>query len=90
MKTDPEFANECLNIAFNYHSELIMEALGAGADVILCGNDIAQTAGLMMSPKDFEKFILPHYQRLVKITKEDGGDFVKHSDANIWQSLPYQ
>ena len=83
MKTKPEFVKDVMNMVSSYSNELARLALRSGADMIMCGDDLAYKKGLMISEKDFEAFLLPHYRRIVKTVHREGGYFVKHSDGDI-------
>jgi len=87
FKTNPSFTKKLLDISFNYHLELAKEAIEAGADAVMCGDDLAYKTGLMMSKEDFEKLLLPYYKRMIDEVHERGAYFIKHTDGKIWGIL---
>lgn len=87
FKINPDFAQQLLDISFNYFIQLAKEAVRAGADAIVCGDDLAYKTGLMLSRKDFEKFLLPYYKKMIDTTHQEGAYFVKHTDGRVWEIL---
>lgn len=87
FKINPNFAEKLLDINFNYHIELARAAIEAGADVIMCGDDLAYKTGLMMSRQDFERFLLPYYKKMIDQVHDKGAYFIKHTDGRIWEIL---
>jgi uroporphyrinogen decarboxylase len=85
--TKPNFVKEIMDMVFNYSLTLAEKALTFGADIIVDGDDYAYKSGLLMSPRHFEKFILPYLEQMVTTVTEMGGYFVKHTDGNIWRIL---
>ncbi len=87
FKANPDFAKKLLDMSFNYYFELAKAAIDAGADVILCGDDLAYKTGLMMSRRDFERFLLPYYEKMIDQVHRKGAYFIKHTDGRIWEIL---
>ena len=80
---NPRLARELLEITSDFAIKLAREAVRAGADVIVVGDDVAFRSGLMLSPVLFRDFLLPHFQRLVDAVHEEGALCIKHSDGDI-------
>jgi len=84
---NPRLAHELLDITNDFAVRLVRNAVRAGADVIVFGDDIAFKTGLMVSPETFKEFLLPRLIRAVDAVKEEGALCIKHSDGNIWPIL---
>ena len=87
FRTDPEFARKLLDISAEYHLRVAELAIELGVDAIMCGDDLAYKTGLMMSRKDFQEFLLPHYKRIIELVHNKKVPFIKHCDGNIWEIL---
>jgi len=88
LKRDPRFAQQLLETSFDYHRELARRALEIGADIIMCGDDLAYKKGPMISQEDFERFLLSYYEQMIDLTHEQGARFVKHTDGQIDTLIP--
>lgn len=84
---DPELIKAITKMAVDYNIELVEEAAQVGADFVVAGDDYAYKHGPLMSPEQFEEFILPGLTRLVEATHQEGLLFLKHTDGNIWSIL---
>lgn len=84
---NPKLAHEVLEIANQFAIQLARNAVRAGVDVVMFGDDLAFKSGPLMSPKVYEEFILPRFRRAVEAVKEEGAFCVKHSDGNLWPIL---
>lgn len=84
---DPEFAHCLLDKVLEANLQLARNALRAGADVIMLGDDYAGNQGPMFSPKVFREFLAPRLKRMVDVVHEEGGRVIKHSDGNLWPLL---
>lgn len=87
LKLEPDFAKSLCNISFDYHYTLAEKALEMGADIVMCGDDLAYKKGLLISPEDFETFLLPYYKKMINLVHSYDSFFVKHTDGNIWEIL---
>lgn len=52
------------------------------------GDDVAYNTGLMMSPKAYEKWIMPHHARMIELYHESDIEVVFHSDGDIHELIP--
>jgi uroporphyrinogen decarboxylase len=84
---EPEFAHELLDRVLEVNIRVARNALRAGADVIMVGDDYAGNEAPYFSPSVFKRFILPGLQRMVDAIHQEGGKVVKHSDGNLWPIL---
>ena len=80
---NPDLAHGVLKVVNDCCCAMALEAVEAGADAILLGDDWAFNTGPFMSPESFRKFILPYFERMVRKCKEAGAYVVKHSDGDI-------
>ncbi|MBI4830694.1 MAG: hypothetical protein HY801_03900 [Candidatus Lindowbacteria bacterium] len=71
----------------DYHKELAVEAVKAGADVVVFEDDLAFNNNPLMSPAHFDEFIGPYLRELVVAVHNEGGKAIKHTDGNIWPIL---
>lgn len=83
----PEFAHVLLDKILEANEKVIRNAVRAGADIIVLGDDYASNNGPLMSPDIFREFILPRLKRAVDAVHDEGGYVIKHSDGNIWPLL---
>ncbi|MFN0165592.1 MAG: uroporphyrinogen decarboxylase family protein [Bryobacteraceae bacterium] len=84
---DPEFAHCLLDKVLDANIQLARNALRAGAEVIVLGDDYAGNQGPMFSPKVYREFLAPRLKRMVDAVHEEGGLVIKHSDGNLWPLL---
>jgi len=59
-------------------NEKIFSADNGGIDIYFFGNDFGSQKGLLLSPKMFRRFILPHMRRLVEHAKKFGRKVMLH------------
>lgn len=83
----PEFVRALLEKVVRVNEKIVRNAIRAGADIIVLGDDYASNNGPLMSPHVFREFILPMLKRAVDAIHEEGGYVIKHSDGNIWSLL---
>ena len=85
--TAPEFAHRLMDKVLEVNIQVARNALRAGADIIVLGDNYAGNTGPLFSRAVFEEFVLPRLKRMVDAIHEEGGKAVKHSDGNIWPLL---
>lgn len=83
----PKFAHALLDIVLAVNERIVRNAVEAGADIIVAGDDYASNRSPLMFPDLFRKFILPRLKKFVDAVHEEGGYIIKHSDGNIWPLL---
>lgn len=66
----------------------IADWVAEGVDLILLADDIAYVAGPYMSPQQLERFLLPHYRKLVAGGEAAGISVGFHSDGCVDLLLP--
>ena len=66
---------------------VVRNAIRAGAEVIVLGDDYAHNFGPLMSPAMFERFITPRDKRMIDLIHAEGAFCIKHTDGNIYSIL---
>lgn len=84
---NPLLVMELVKITIEHFTEVIKIGASIGADMIIFGDDYAFNTGTIMSPKQFERFILPGLASLVEEAKKYGLYCMKHTDGNIMQII---
>ena len=84
---EPELAVYVMDKVLETNMRIVSNAIRAGAEVIVLGDDYAHNLGTLMSPALFEEFILPRLARMVRMIKDEGAFCIKHSDGNIYSIL---
>lgn len=83
MIDNPSLVFELIEVALSYDIPAMQRMIAAGVDVVVFGDDYADKNSPLMSPKHFEKFILPGLRHCVDAAHEAGAYVVKHTDGNI-------
>jgi len=83
MIENPSLVFELVEVALSYDIPAMQRMIAAGVDVVVFGDDYADKNSPLMSPKHFEKFVLPGLKRCVDAAHEAGAYVVKHTDGNI-------
>jgi len=63
----------------------VNEFVKAGVDHVYFGEDIGTQTASIISPKDFEKWVVPHYKRVMKPVKEAGIIVDTHHDGYVME-----
>jgi uroporphyrinogen decarboxylase len=82
--SEPDFVVELLDVVLETHIKIAINAIKAGADIILLCDDYATNSGPFFSPSIFEQFIKPRLTKIVNVIHENGAKAVKHTDGNLW------
>jgi len=83
----PDFAHELLDKVLEANIQVARNAVRAGADAIVLGDDYATNDAPMFSSAVFEEFILPRLKQMVDAVHEEGAKIIKHTDGNIWEII---
>ena len=70
MTDAPEIVDAVLEHVLNYYFEVsrrIFDAAADAIDVFFIGNDFGSQNGPLLSPRQFERFLLPHLRRLIQL-----------------------
>ncbi len=84
---EPELCHDLLDMVLDVNLKIARQAVRAGADIIVLGDDYAHNKGPLFSPADFRTFILPRLRKMVDTIHDEGALVVKHSDGNIMKIL---
>ncbi|MBM3892615.1 MAG: hypothetical protein FJ388_26145, partial [Verrucomicrobia bacterium] len=84
---NPGLVHELSEMILDYKVRLMQQAIDAGADAIVSGDDYAARKGPLMSPRHFREFVLPYLARSVAAAHAKGVPYIKHTDGNLWSIL---
>ena len=84
---DPDLATYVMDKVLAVNMAVVRNAIRAGAEVIVLGDDYAHNHGPMMSPAAFEQFIAPRLKKMVDLIHDEGALCIKHSDGNLYPIL---
>lgn len=87
MIDNPDFVHRLARMVTDYNLEQIDMLAGAGLDVLVVEDDIADRQSPLISPKQFREFITPYNRELVDKAHRLGLKAVAHSDGNLWPLL---
>lgn len=87
MAEEPELVEALFDKVADVNERICRNAVRAGADLILLGDDYASNTGPFCSPAHFRQLALPRLKRVIGAIHEEGGLVIKHSDGNIWALL---
>ena len=87
MYTEPDFVHDLLDTIVAAQSRLAVNALRAGADIIIETDDYAFNSGPLMSPEMFDLFITPRLKKFADVVHGAGGYFLKHTDGNLMKIM---
>ena len=91
MFEDPEFVDAMLGRIVDYYagaSKRIFEKADDEIDIFFFGNDFGSQTGPLVGPAEFERFLLPHVRRLVRLGHTYGLKTQMHCCGGIAQLLP--
>lgn len=84
---DPPFVEAVMDKVLDANMSVVRNAIRAGAEVIVLGDDYAHNSGPMMSPSVFERFIVPRLIKMIDLIHDEGAFCIKHSDGNLYPIL---
>lgn len=87
LLAEPKLAEIVMDKVLEANMRVVRNAIRAGAEIIVLGDDYAHNGGPLMSPAIFEKMLLPRLDKMVKMIKAEGAFCIKHSDGNIYPLL---
>jgi uroporphyrinogen decarboxylase len=87
MVTEPEFVEELFDRILEKQVKLAVNAVRAGADIIVETDDYAFNAGPLFSPAMFDQFIKPRMKYFCDAVHKEGGYVLKHSDGNTMKIM---
>lgn len=87
LKLEPEIVERGVALAEAYHTQLYLNAIAAGAEFIILGDDYGTNRAPMISPADFRSFFKPALKRMVDAIHQAGAKVIKHTDGNVWMLM---
>ena len=84
---DPELVEIILDKVIDANMTVVHNAIHAGAEIIILGDDYAHNHAPLMSPTVFEHFILPRLKKMIDMIHEEGAFCIKHSDGYLYPLL---
>jgi len=81
--TQPDLVEKLMEISVHYNTKLAQNAKKLGGKIIVVGDDIASSDGLLISPELYRKMVLPYFRKLIHNFKKLGFYVIKHTDGNI-------
>ncbi|MBS4025311.1 MAG: hypothetical protein KGZ96_06505 [Clostridia bacterium] len=85
---NPVLAEKIFGRFTEINTKVALEAVEAGADGIIIGDDIAYNQGTYFSPIVMRQILFPHLKKMVTRIKETGAPVFFHADGNLNQVLP--
>jgi uroporphyrinogen decarboxylase len=86
--SNPVLAGKIFSRFAEINTLAALEALEAGADGIMIGDDIAYNQGTYFSPAVMRQILFPQLKKMVARIKETGKPVFFHADGNLNQVLP--
>jgi uroporphyrinogen decarboxylase len=80
---DRAFVHALARIATDFILEITDMSADLGADIIALDGDLAFSQTTLMSPAQYEEFILPYHKEITRRAHERGMLIFKHSDGNM-------
>jgi uroporphyrinogen decarboxylase len=90
MHTQPEIVEAAFERVCTFYLEAnarLYDAAGGEMDAYFFGNDLGTQRGLMVSPVDLERFIMPWVRRLTAQARERGYQVILHSCGSVHQVI---
>ena len=90
MAYDPTFADQILDIPYNYHLNAAKQLVKLGVDMIWLGDDIGSQHQLLISPAMWRRFLKPKMGHFISELKSINKELkiAYHSDGNIQALIP--
>lgn len=80
---EPDLVQELMRISVDYNTRLARNARELGGEIIVVGDDIASSDGLLISPDMYRSLVYPHFRQLIHNFKDMGFLVIKHTDGDI-------
>jgi uroporphyrinogen decarboxylase len=79
----PRLVDALVHKCVDHSIAIVRVAADLGAEVVITGDDIADSRGPLISPDLWASLFLPHFRRLVRAIHDCGLYYWKHTDGNI-------
>ena len=92
MYTDPEVVEAVTERVVDFYyraNEMFFKAAGDTFDTFFFGNDFGTQLDLLISPENFEKFVLPGFKRVIEGAKKYNKKVMLHSCGAIYRVIPW-
>ena len=83
----PEMVEIVMDKVLETNMVIVRNAIRAGAEVIILGDDYAHNFGPLMSPAIFGEFIQPRLKKMIDMIHDEDAYCIKHTDGNIYPLL---
>lgn len=87
MEDEEPRLSELIHMVEQFNMGLTQRYCRLGVDVMGYAEDLGMQRGSMLSPQQFEKYILPSYKRMIRPAKEAGAMIHMHSDGDLHQLI---
>jgi len=84
---EPELVEMVFDKVLAANMCVVRNAIRAGAEVIILGDDYAHNHGPLMSPEIFQRFILSRLSKMIDMIHDEGAYCIKHSDGYLYPLL---
>ena len=84
---EPELVDLVMDKVLAVNITVVRNAIRAGAEVIILGDDYADNRGPMFSPEHFQRFVLPRLKKMIDAVHAEGAKVIKHCDGNLYPLL---
>jgi len=84
--TDPDIIDAITNHVCSFYlqaNEIFYKAAGLKIDAFFFGNDFGTQRDLLLSPSQFDRFILPYIKRLIEQARSYGYQIILHSCGSV-------
>ena len=87
---DPGWIHEIMEFWEHFVIETCREAIEKiKIDYVVLWEDMCYNKGMLLSPRHFREFIMPHYRRLTDLLRKNGKDIIMvDSDGNVDELVP--
>lgn len=85
MEDEEEHLPALINMVEQFNLHLVQGYCKLGVDVLGYAEDLGMQTGPMISPRQFQKYILPSYKRLIAPARQAGAVIHMHSDGMLHQ-----
>jgi uroporphyrinogen decarboxylase len=90
MATDPEKANQVLDLPFHYHLAVTQQLVRLGVDMIWLGDDVGGQKNMLMSPKMWRRYLKPRMSDLIALLRAINPQvkIAYHTDGVVYPIVP--
>ena len=91
MYDEPEVVDAVMKHMVDYYTaanKRIFAEAGSAIDILFIGNDLGSQNGPLLSPAQFERFVLPELKRLIDIGKSHGVKVMMHCCGGFAPLIP--